>query len=68
MVITADPIHGGVGRYEWAPDSKTLLVNAADDSAIWSFDTTTTIVSANGHDGRHLLHEAVPAADRARRS
>ena len=42
VVITADPIRGGVGRYEWAPDSKTLLVNAADDSAIWSLDTTTT--------------------------
>ena len=42
VVITTDPIRGGVGRYEWAPDSKTLLVNAAGDSAIWSFDTTTT--------------------------
>ena len=42
VVITASPVAGGVGRYEWAPDSRTLLVNAPDDSAIWSFDTTRT--------------------------
>ncbi len=41
LVITADPLPD-VGRYEWGPDSKTLLVNAPDESAIWSFDTTTT--------------------------
>ena len=24
----ADPVKGGAGRFEWAPDSRTLLVNA----------------------------------------
>jgi hypothetical protein len=45
VVITAAPVKSRVGRYEWAPDSRTLLVNAPDDSAIWSFDTTTTAPS-----------------------
>jgi Tol biopolymer transport system component len=54
VVVTAKPIPGGPGRFEWAPDSRSLLVGAAahgngdaatlgtpaDEGAVWLFDAS----------------------------
>ena len=37
--VTPKPIPDGPARFEWGPDSHSLLVGAPDDSAIWLFDT-----------------------------
>jgi Tol biopolymer transport system component len=42
VLVTAKPIEGDSDRFEWAPDSHSLLVGAPDDSAIWLFDTRAT--------------------------
>jgi hypothetical protein len=40
VVITANPIPAGPSRFEWAPDSRSLLVGVNDDSAIWLYDVS----------------------------
>ena len=40
VVITPTPIPAGPSRFEWAPDSRSVLVGVNDDSAIWLYDVS----------------------------
>ncbi len=42
ILVTANPIPAGPARFEWAPDSHSLLAAAPDDSEIWLFDTRSS--------------------------
>lgn len=39
--ITPEPIAEGPDKLEWAPDSRSILVDAPDDKQIWLYDATT---------------------------
>jgi len=67
-VITATPIPVDDVRIEWAPDSRTLIVDAPGDTAIWLYDTSTksapTVLATDASmylrpyqppDGKHIL-------------
>jgi Tol biopolymer transport system component len=41
QVITTEPIPVDDVRFEWAPDSRSLIVDAPDETGIWRYDATT---------------------------
>ena len=42
LVITMEPIPVEDVRFEWAPDSRSLIVDAPDETGIWRYDATKT--------------------------
>lgn len=43
VVVTADPIPGGPAGFQWAPDSRSLLTDPGNDSAIWLLDAAAAV-------------------------
>ena len=80
VVVNAQPFPGGSGGFEWAPDSRSLIVNAtargsvgsatfgtqADGSAVWLFDADAVAAEprALAVDGASAYLAAASAARR----
>ena len=76
VVVTSVPIPGGPKRFEWAPDSKSLLVDASsrgapasatigdttDELAVWRFDAKRHDTTAGPGGELHVLPQRVQAA------
>ena len=72
VVVTAAPDPGGPMQFEWAPDSKSLLVDtsangapatatlgdSSDELAVWLFDATAATPPTRRGGERDLVHQS----------